>query len=126
MFGAPTKTSSASVINGEKKFNSSLVYKLRPKASGKMLVKSPKFIVDGQSYSAEPILITVIPTNLSAGEISEINKQNFIKNKVKPVGTKRIVFRDDIGYIEEYTQKGWEVLRRLSEDELEIINAIDK
>lgn len=114
----PNQSSSTSMINGKSTFHNSYKFVLRPIKSGQFSIPSPIFYINNDVITAEPIQFVVEESNLTEEEINEKLFIEFIEDRYKPFGTIRYVVSEKKGFIEEFTQEGWKVKRRLSEDEI--------
>lgn len=57
--GGPSQQVSQSWVNGKTTFNKSFIYFLLPNKQGKLTIKQGTIEINGESYSTEPIIITV-------------------------------------------------------------------
>lgn len=126
LIGGPFKNSSISVSveNWEKTVSELRTYRLVPTESGQIKIKSPIYFVDGKKIEGKGTEIAVDTTGLNSEEKEKNIIQNFIEDSVKPKETTRIIFHENMGYIEIFDKMGWQVLKRLSSEEIEQIKKL--
>lgn len=122
----PNTSSSMSVTNGETTYSQTLTYKLRPTKSGKLEINSPVYFINGKKIKAKSVKITVEPSGLSDEELKEKAVKEFIKDSLKPPGTMRLTFHDDMGFLEVYQENAWKVVRTLTAEELLLLKQMEK
>jgi len=125
LIGGPTKKSSVSVQSGEKTISTSRTYKLRPVKSGRLKINTLIYFIDGKRIKGKPTKIEVTPSILTDEELKEKEFQDFIKDKIKPKGTTRIILHENKGYIEIFGDIEWKFHRRLTAEEIEQIKKIE-
>ena len=96
-------------------------YLLRPLKTGPLEVPSPVIYHDGQSYALPPFTLNIEEplTVWSADSYEELRQGG------KPLGTRRIVYYEGIGYLEERRATGWEMIRPLKEEELKMLEDLE-
>ncbi len=119
LVGGPTKNTSISIINGEKTVRKYKTYQLRAIQSGHLRINSPNYFINGQIIKGKSIKIKVDSSNLNTEELAEKKIQEFIEDRIKPFGTIRILYYEDIGYMEIYKENGWQHHRRLTSVEMD-------
>lgn len=120
----PTKGSVFSRQDGETTITESRIFKFRPTQSGELIIPTLTYYIDGQSFEGDPIKIDVTPSNMTATETEEKKVQDFIDDGIKPDGTIRVFFFEDMGYIEVYENMGWRFPKRLTSREIKKLKKI--
>ena len=113
-------TSMAGVITSSVK----ITYTLRPIVPGSFEIASPVFYDNSTAYQGQPVTITIIGEPLNAQEVEALEFVMFTEKSIKPEGTTRLVFKDEFGYIEEYTNSKWAYKRRLTQLELKALEKL--
>lgn len=118
-----TKNSSISMQNGKITYQNTWVYFLRPTRSGKLTIESPVLIIDEKEVKAKSIKVLVRDSNLSPEEMEKWRFNDFVEGS-KTENTYRYILNEEFGYIEIYRNFVWEFYRRLSNEELELIQKV--
>ncbi len=118
IISGPSTNSSISINNGEKTTSYKLLYTLKPSQPGVLKIPSAKFYLNGLPYQAKAFEINIIGKPLTKAEIDKREFTLFVEKTRKPIGTTRILFHENFGYIEEYTGLQWVFKRQLTETEL--------
>lgn len=119
--GGPNMTSSMNIKDGETKYKGSWKYTLRPLRSGKLIIPSPTFYIDGKTIIGESKAIYVLESNYTEEELKELRFQSFIEDNLKPKGSYRYTLNDEFGYIEIFDQTKWTFHRKLTAKELKLL-----
>jgi hypothetical protein len=114
----PNTARSQSVKNGVAEMSNSWTYSLRLTQSGNIQIEGPIAYVNGQAIKVKPLIINVLPSNLTEEELADLKFDLFVENSLKPEGTLRYILNEEYGYIEVFKDFSWQFLRRLSEAEL--------
>ena len=123
-------TISTSMNNGEMVRTKTLLYVLKPFAAMRSsalieeyIIESPTFFVNGEEIKVWK-KITVLVTEHTKNEESNVKIRAFAENPTMPDGTYRYVISDDFGYIEICEKLKWVFYRKLTDKEFKLIKGI--
>ncbi len=120
----PSQQRSTSFINGEMSSTTTYVYRLRPIESGLQTIPSLSFYVKGEPITGEALTLEVTGKSLSPEELHKEAVSSLKNGSRTPKGTVRIVYHDNIGYIEECNGFFWGKQRELTQKELKKLRKI--
>lgn len=123
LIGGPSTSSSTSIINGEKQYNKSWTYYLRPISEGNLIIKTPVYFYKGKQITDKETIV-VSESELSNKEKEDIRFKAFVEDSFKPNGTLRYTINDSFGYIEIFKDYKWNFHRKLSDEEILILKNI--
>lgn len=118
IISGPNKNTSLSIINGKTEHSYSLTYIVQSPKPGEFKINAPVIYSKGKKYEGDAATLKFAGNELSEAEIQELQFKKLRSNSVKPDGTTRIVFYENIGYVEKYKDGEWQFGRNLNEAEI--------
>lgn len=105
-------------------YHYSWTYILRPQKIGTFKLESPVFYSNGTKIDGIKRIVEIKSSDLNAQELKEFQFDAFIEDVNKPKGTYRYILNEEFGYIQKYDNYKWVFYRKLSDDELELLNGV--
>jgi hypothetical protein len=99
-------------------------YVFRPEKIGDLIIESPVFFYSGKKILANNIILKVSEKKFSDKEMSSFKFKTFVEDKIKPNQTFRYVINENLGYIEVSEGSKWKFYRKMSMEEINVINKI--
>jgi hypothetical protein len=122
IISGPSKNSSISIVNGKTENSYKLTYVVLSIQPGEIKLNAPGLYSKGKYYEGESTTIKFTGNELSEAELKEISQNRLRTQSIKPAGTRRIVFHEDIGYIEVYETNSWVFSRNLTSEEIKSLS----
>lgn len=121
----PNRSNSTTYTNGKIESSIRLSYALRAKEGGKCTLPSLTFWLDGKAYPSKKLKIKIEEGQLTQDELFQMNQRRIFQSTQTPLGSKRIVLHPDEGFIELYSELGWNFLRALTAEEFESLSDLN-
>jgi hypothetical protein len=109
--------------NGVKTYSVSKTYFLRAKKPGTLSVPQAIFYLDGKKMKSEEKTVEITGSPLSKADLQELEIMRIraAKDDNEQKGTRRLVFKDGVGYMENHDGVRWIYDRKLTEAELKAL-----
>jgi hypothetical protein len=122
----PLKISGRSTIDEITTYKTQYIHHIIAIQPGELKIPSPTFYINGIAIKADSIILNITGEKLNSAQLKEIEFKIFKRQSFIPEGTTRVTSSDKYGFIEEYHNSDWHIVRKLTDKEIRKYYKLEK
>lgn len=120
----PNKNETITKNNGVEEYSMRVNYIVKPTKTGVFEIIPPLLYTENAWLSISSVVVEILSDQITEQEKLDNEFDKFKFMSIKPAGTERIIIKDNLGYIEVFEDLKWKFKRRLTQEEVNVINGM--